>query len=207
MSKQHLPRMRRALLGLALLASAGGAHAALVLDTGTPGGGAPIMLDGSDFAAAAFSLADGQALNSLQAYLTGGTLGDTFSVALYAADGSGSLPGTQIGTWQATWNGDGYNGVSGLSLTGLAAGNYWAAFEVGTDDTTTGLELSTGAASGTAPALGYAFNSGAAYQSLTGTTFSVKVDAQPVPLPASLLLLGSGVLGLGGRRKLGFAQG
>ena len=45
MSKQHLPRMRRALLGLALLASAGGAHAALVLDTGTPGSGAPNMLD------------------------------------------------------------------------------------------------------------------------------------------------------------------
>jgi hypothetical protein len=193
------------------------ASAALILDTGVPGSsGFPLSLDGTDYVAAEFSLGAHQTITSILGYITGGNsgmAGDTFTVALYSASGSNGLPGrTANPVWsgQATFAQNGWNGLSNLSLSTLTAGNYWAAFEVGAADSTAGLLVPTGAAGGTSPALNYAFNAndGSGYQLMTGENFGVQVIAtSPVPLPGALILFASGLLGLGGARKVRHLDG
>jgi hypothetical protein len=194
----------KALFCTAALAAAAlpGVAGAFVLDTGTPNNvGFPLSLDGTDFYAAEFSLGANSKITSIQGYITGGDSGlsgDTFTVALYSASGPFGLTShnaTPVWTGQATFQGDGWNGLSNLSVTGLAAGNYWAAFEVGASDSTLGLFMPIEAVGGSKPALGFAFNSGAGYQAMTDG-FGAQVSA--VPLPGALLLLMSGVAGLGG---------
>lgn len=199
--------MRKLLLAAVLLAGGflpGLAQASYVLDTGVPDNtGFPLSLDGTDFAAAEFNLGAGQSIGSIQGWITAGNsgaAGDTFTIALYAADGSGGLPGTQVWSGQATYTADGWNGLSNIGLSGLSAGNYWAAFEVGSTDSTAGLLLPTQANSGSILALAYAFSSGASYQAMSGEAFGVQV-ASAVPLPGTLLLLGSGLAALGGFRR------
>lgn len=180
------------------------AHAALILDSGTPDNSkSPLSLDGSDFVAAEFRLGDGATLTTVQAYLNGGsgsTAGsDSFSIVLYAADAAGGLPGTQIASVQAIWNADGWNGASGLNWSGLAAGDYWVAFEVGGNDSTTGLEIPVIASLGTVPAHAYAFSAGAGYQYLSGNDIGVQVSA--VPLPPAWWLLSGALAGIAAMRR------
>ena len=202
--------MKKTIIAAMLLAGSmlpGLAQASYLLDTGAPdNSGFPLSLDGADFAAAEFNLAPGQIIGSIQGYLSGGSSGspgDTFTIALYAADGSNGLPGTAVWSGQGTYQANGWNGLSNLGLSGLSAGKYWAAFEVGPADSTAGLLLPTQAGSGSALALFYAFNSGSGYQLMSGEAFGVQVSA--VPLPGALILLVSGLAAIGGigrRRKL-----
>jgi hypothetical protein len=182
-----------------------GAHAALVLDTGTPtGAGFPLTLDGNDFSAAEFSLSASQTITSIQAYVTAGAdqPGDTFTIALYSAADFGSRFSSPVFSGQATYQQDGWNGLTNLDITGLASGFYWAAVEVGPLDSAIGLALPIGPSGGTAPAAGYAFNSGAGYSTDGALPFGVQVVA-PVPIPGALLLFGSGLFGLGGMFRRG----
>ena len=103
---------------------------------------------------------------------------------------------------QATYQRDGWTGLTNLNITGLAAGDYWAAVEVqgpdlGGIDTATGLALPQ-VAGGSVPALAYAFNAGSGYTTAGATSIGMQVEVAPVPLPGALLLLGSGLLGVGG---------
>ena len=177
-----------------------GAHAAFILDTGTPTGtGFPVTLDGNDYYAAEFALGASQAITSIQAYVTAGSdqPGATFTVALYSASDFGGRNSSPVFAEQATYQQDGWTGLTNLNITGLAAGDYWAAVEVGAGDLATGLGLPT-VAGGSVPALAYAFNAGGGYTSAGATPIGMQVEVAPVPLPGALLLLGSGLLGVGG---------
>lgn len=176
-----------------------GAHAAFILDTGTPTAGLPVALDGNDYYAAEFALGASQAITSIQAFVTAGgdQPGATFTVALYSASDFGGRNSSPVFAEQATYQQDGWTGLTNLNITGLAAGDYWAAVEVGANDTATGLGLPA-VAGGSVPALAYAFNAGSGYTSAGATSIGMQVEVAPVPLPGALLLLGSGLLGVGG---------
>jgi hypothetical protein len=192
-----------AVSALAAAASPGAANAALVLDSGTPtDAGFPLLLNGNDYVAAEFALGAGQTITSIQAYITAGDSnpGDTFTVALYS--GASAPDGHTLPVWsaQATYTADGWNGLSNLNISGLAAGNYWAAFEVGFGDSALDLSVPVGAPNvGSSSALAFAFTSGGGYATMTGENFGVQVSA--VPLPGALLFFTSGLLGLGSFRR------
>jgi len=108
----------------------------------------------------------------------------------------------QLFSGQATYTTDGWTGLSGVNFTSTTTGNYWVALEVGATDSATGLTLPQTAGGGTAPALAFAFNSGGGYATAGALPFGVQVDATtPVPLPAAVWLLGTGLIGLGSRAR------
>jgi hypothetical protein len=187
-------------LALAGFLVPGAAHAAFVLDTGVPtGAGMPVTVDRNDFYAAEFSLGSGQTITGIQDYMTAGLdqPGATFTVALYSASDFGTRQATPVFSSQATYTADGWNGLSNLQLSGLSAGNYWAAIEVGATDSATGLQLPVPAANGTVPALAYAFNAGSGYTTAGAQAFGAQVSVAPVPLPAAIWLFGSALVGVG----------
>ncbi|HVW69897.1 MAG TPA: hypothetical protein VHB68_13040 [Steroidobacteraceae bacterium] len=185
-----------------------GAQAAYLLDTGIPSGsGLPVVLDSNDYAAAEFSLSAGQTITSIQAYVTAGidTSGDTFTISLYSDGSLGGRNPTSVYSGQATYTADGWNGLTGLDITGLTAGNYWVALEVnGSSDSALGLALPTGATGGSAAALHYAFSNDGGTTYTVDDSLPIGLQVQAVPLPGALLLFGSGLLGLGGvaRRRV-----
>jgi hypothetical protein len=145
-------------------------------------------------------------VQSLSAFITGGTAGETFTLAIYA-DSAAHLPGGQQYAATAIMGADGWNGVSGLSGWLLGAGAYWAAIEVGPLD-----DLGSGSITGALLPLGVpdpltktAFSSGGAYAATAQPlSFGLRVDAITVPEPASWLLVLATVplLRLGARRPL-----
>ncbi len=195
---------KKLLAGVLLLAGASReAQASLVLDSGTPDNSKPALsLDGNDYYAAEFNLSAGQTITGIQGYITGGdtgVVGDTFTISIYANNPSTSLPAVSGGalfSQQASYQADGWTGLTNLSTTLSGAGQYWVAFEVGAADSTAGLLLPIVASNGSAPALKYAFDAGSGYTAMTGDNFGVQVSA--VPLPPALLLFASGILGTGG---------
>jgi len=169
----------------------------MVLDTGIPDNStSPLTLDASNFLAAEFSLGAGQTnIHSIQGYINAGNSGaegDLFTIALYSADVSSGLPvGDQLWSGHATYLADGWNGLDNVYVSGLTAGNYWVAFEVGSDNDTAGLLMPVIATNGSLPALAYAFNDGSGYRPMTGENFGVRVT---VPEPDTLWLFGIGLL-------------
>jgi hypothetical protein len=192
---KNLKNLGRALL-LAIAPFSAMSQASLVLDTGMPDNSKfPLALDAANFVAAEFSLAAGQTnIYSIQAYLNGGNSGmpgDAFTLALYAADGSGNLPGTPLWTGKASFQADGWNGLDSVYVSGLTAGNYWVALEVGSPNDTAGLLVPVIATGGSASASAYAFNAGSGYELMVGENFGVRVA---VPEPATVWLFGIGLL-------------
>jgi len=183
--------------------ASGLAHADYVLDTGaTFNTSMPLTLDGANFTAAEFTLGTGATITDIAGYITGGNTGapgDTFTIALYAANGSG-LSAASVWSGQGSYQADGWNGLHNLSINGLTAGNYWAAFEVGAADSTLGLLMPTIATPGSASALAYAFNAGSGYMSMNNA-IGVQVSAVPDPDSYALFISGLSLLGYVSRRK------
>ena len=129
----------------ALLAAAPLAHAARVVDTGTPDGSAvgALAFDSIDWTAAEVSFATDSNVNAIQGHILGGAAGETFDISLFADDAAQG-PGTLLYTATATYGASGWNGVSGLGGWTVGAGSYWIEFEIqGTD--TLGSSSVTGA--------------------------------------------------------------
>ncbi len=196
--------------------SPGLASAALILDPGTPPltGTADSVLNSSGWYAEEFTVAAGETITQLSAFLTQGVgqPNDTFTFALYSASGSflGATNGTRELTTDSatgTFTANGWNSV-GVDWANLSAGNYWLAVEVSSTQQTRGLDLpaesSASAGSATAPALAYAFagtNHEFATSSASDVGLQVTATTSPVPLPPGAWLLGSGLLGLAAARR------
>jgi len=129
----------------ALLAAAPLAHAARVVDTGTPNGSAvgALAFDSIDWTAAEVSFATDSNVNAIQGHILGGAAGETFDISLFADDAAQG-PGTLLYTATATYGAAGWNGVAGLSGWAVGAGSYWIEFEIQGADTL-GSSSATGA--------------------------------------------------------------
>lgn len=195
-------------LAAALLAP-GMASAAFVLDTGTPTSntGSPVsVLSTAQFLAAEFNATAGEDITSLSAYLTqgAGQVGDTFTFDVYSNTGFTSRPSSRpapVFTATGTFTANGWN-TTAVNWNPTTTGAYWLALQVGSTANTKGLDAPGAGittSSGTAPALGFAFAAGAsgAYALSSTAPVGLEITAAPVPLPAAVWLLGSGVLGLG----------
>jgi hypothetical protein len=196
-----------AVLALALVPGIG--SATMILDTGTPTGTGPVpRLDATDWYAAEFSVAAGQTITQLSAYLTQGlgAVGNTFTWDLYSATGAfiGASKSTRESpsfTATGTFSGNGWNSTS-VNWTPSTPGLYWIALQVSGKSQTPGLNLppesSTG--TGTAPAHAFAYaGTNAQYVLQTNNPIGLQVNA--VPLPAAVWLFGSGLLGLASMRR------
>ena len=99
----------------------------------------------------------------------GGDAG-SFTIALY--DNNGGIPGTELHSAQATFDGfEGFEGLSGLSWA-VAASNYWVAFEVRAGDTLNGYMSYTGTSN---PLPGGAFSNGNVTMGYVPTNISMGV--------------------------------
>lgn len=186
--------------------------------TGTPSGGgySALTLDGGDWLAAEFTTTQTWNINSLEGYISdngdSNQIGNTFTITVYDNNPGTNTPWLASEEYygQATFNGDGWNGLTGITGLQLAAGSYWVAFEVGSNgnsDSFSGvMPVSTASPLTTAwydgmSAAGYQIQSGAGYD--IGVQIEGSVSA--VPLPPSVLMFASGVLALAagrfGKRK------
>jgi MYXO-CTERM domain-containing protein len=201
----HRTSLIQGLAVLALLAGSASAQAALVVDTGTPGGNVvgALALDRNDSYAGQFTLAQGGSVQTISTHLLGGTAGETFTLALYT-DSSAHLPGTLLYTATATVAADGWNGAAALAGWALVGGSYWVGIEVGAGDTlgsrsVTGALLDVGAPS---PLGRTAFDAGSGFRATTQPlAFGLRVDVSAVPEPAPWLMALVGLSALALRRR------
>ncbi len=170
------------------------AHAATIVDTGTPNGQATgaLAFDGFDWVAGQVSFSNAATIGTIQGHILGGAQGETFDISLFSDD-SGSGPGSLLYTTTATFGSDGWNGVTGLSGWTVAAGSYWVEFEIQGADTLgsssiTGALFDTGAPS---PLATTAFTDTAGFDyTETPLSFGLRVSTVPWPSSASLMLAG-----------------
>jgi hypothetical protein len=187
----------------ACLALSQGAQAAVVVDTGTPGGSAvgALAFDGIDWVAAQVTFAQAAHIDAVQGHVLGGTTGETFDISLFADD-AGPGPGTLLYTTTATFGADGWNGVAGLAGWSVAAGHYWIGLEIQGGDTlgsgsVTGALLDQGAPNPLAVTASTS-DGGWSWQGAAAAplSFGLRIDASAVsavPWPASASLMLAGV--------------
>jgi hypothetical protein len=184
---------RQLLLITIILLTIQNAHAALLIDTGQ-GSGGQNLLDPTQYLAAEFTLNQAYQITAVQGWIHIYTTG-AVNYKIYS-DG-GNVPGTtQIYSTQYTIPAlsDNWYGPSGLTWE-LSAGTYWLSFEP-----ISGLFSSKN--SPTYPLSNYAyFNSTLGPSWTEGSSFGVRIYAEPVPIPAAVWLLGSGLIGLIGIRR------
>jgi hypothetical protein len=196
--------------------SPGMASASFLLDTGTPSGATSDTFNSSTWYAEEFSVAAGESVSNVAAYLTqgAGQLDATFTFAIYANSGAGgnfigSTPSNrgadEVASGSGTFNGSGWTSAT-VNWTPSSGGDYWLAIQQTSSGTANSLDAPTeaSATTGTAPALAYAIYStsaGSKYQLSGGDPIGLEVTAAPVPLPGALWLLGSGVAGLAGMAR------
>ncbi len=210
--------MASALTALAITLAAPQAHAAIdVVNTQVPTGTllGSNTLDSGDWLAQKFTVSAATQIDSVMAYVlssdAANDLGKTFTLALYANNASTNLPALnwfadqqgQLFQAQATYNGDGWNGLSNLGWT-LSAGSYWLALEQsGGANEASSLQVPTGALP-VAQAVAY-YAGGQGYASTSASdTFGLHITAvtPAVPEPDGYLLAFTalGLIGLAARR-------
>jgi hypothetical protein len=197
----------------ALLPLQAHASSADLLNTAVPSGGLSMSntLDSGDWLAEKFTVGSAAQIDSVSAYVLSldsfADAGKTFTIALYANNGS-NLPALnfaadnqgQLFQTTVTYNGDGWNGVSGLNWS-VAAGSYWLALEVGGDASSAAfLQVPSGALPS---AQAVAYYAGGQQYAATGLsdTFGAHVTAVPEPSSLMLVLTSLGVVGMAARRR------
>jgi hypothetical protein len=194
-----------AAVAAALLCIAPAASAATIVDTG-PGGasGSSYALYSGAWVAAEFSVTDPWQITDVQGWIdpfTGGEL----RVRLYS-DG-GAVPGSALQEGTVLIPGTGSTGWWGLSNLNwlIGAGSYWVAFEVAADSTFFGGMPfpSVNPTTNEASKLGEQGFWRAQDANFGVRVFGNQLAPVAVPEPASALLFGAGLLGIGllGRRR------
>jgi hypothetical protein len=189
------------------------AHAARVVDTGTPSGnGFSLVFNSEDWYAAQVRFAQASTVDAIAGHILGGTQGETFDISLFSADGTPGL-GTLMYSGTATYGGDGWNGLSGLTGWSVAAGAYWIEFEIQGDDTLNSAlsdspVLDVGAPNPVATTA-FTTDGGTPFSYMTTPlSFGLEVDASavsavPWPASASLMIAGLALLSALGLTRRG----
>lgn len=198
--------MRRLLIYLSILvlclSMAAVSWATLILDTGQNPDSitGPFSLASDQWLTGQFTTTQAWNIGAMEGYIYTQSAGEV-DVTIYS--NTGNLPGTPLITRSFQSSDDfttEWQGTTGFAGN-LAAGSYWIAFTVPTSSTFYG-------------GLGVADNpppnpmSLEAYTNDQGVTWTnwplnlgVRIEAAPVPVPPTVWLLGSGLLGLAGWRK------
>lgn len=191
--KVRKPLSELVVLVIAMLLLAVNAGATLIVDTGPGPGGIAIatVLDSGQFVGGAFTTTTDWVVNSLEGWIGQGD-GGTASAAIYTG---GATPGVELfsSSFSIPTNGfdSAWEGPSGLGWF-LPAGSYWATFEVRPGQTYAGA-LAFPVPN---PLSAYAFYNSVSWNS-TDSTMGFRIDASaPAPEPATLFLLGAGLIGL-----------
>lgn len=189
------------MFGMRVVASAG-----TIVDTGANDNGASWSMSSWQWLAGQFSLSQAYTITDMEGYLWGSSnqyvRGNQLTVAVYNND-NGTVPGTELFSKQfSVGDATGWYGASGLNWS-LDAGNYWASFEVRGGDNYDG-SLTGSALNPLGTEAYYNGNDGNWYAANTlNLAIRISGDAgAPVPEPATMLLMGTGLAGLiGARRK------